>query len=184
MLAPWLELDGAAEQLAAFSELAQLDLARLGTTAGAEEIKDTAVTQPLIVALGLIAASRLDFGDIVTAGHDLKGPLTSIRGHSQLLLRGLRSPEPDLACLARGLAVIDAQAVAMTRLLDYLLDATRTYDAALARFRPFCERVSTYYLVDRYPETGVVEPDTAQILGDLNEAQRLVQALFPGEHLP
>ena len=60
MLAPWLELDGVADQLAAFSELAGLDLHRLGTTAGAEEIKDTAVTQPLIVALGLIAAGQLD----------------------------------------------------------------------------------------------------------------------------
>jgi [acyl-carrier-protein] S-malonyltransferase len=71
MLSPWLELDGVAEQLARFSELAKLDLARLGTTADADEIKDTAVTQPLIVALGLIAASQLDFGDIVTAGHSI-----------------------------------------------------------------------------------------------------------------
>jgi [acyl-carrier-protein] S-malonyltransferase len=71
MLAPWLELDGVAEQVATFSELSGLDLHRLGTTADAEEIKDTAVTQPLIVALGLIAASRLTFGDIVTAGHSI-----------------------------------------------------------------------------------------------------------------
>ena len=47
MLTPWLELPGVAEQLAAFAEAAGLDLARLGTTAVAEEIKDTAVTQPL-----------------------------------------------------------------------------------------------------------------------------------------
>jgi [acyl-carrier-protein] S-malonyltransferase len=71
MLAPWLELDGVPEQVAAFSELAGLDLARLGTTADAEEIKDTAVTQPLIVALGLIAASQLRLGAIVTAGHSI-----------------------------------------------------------------------------------------------------------------
>jgi [acyl-carrier-protein] S-malonyltransferase len=71
MLSPWLELDGVAEQLAAYSELSGLDLARLGTSADAEEIKDTAVTQPLIVALGLIVASRLKFSDIVTAGHSI-----------------------------------------------------------------------------------------------------------------
>jgi [acyl-carrier-protein] S-malonyltransferase len=71
MLSPWLELDGVTEQLAAFSDVAQLDLARLGSTAGADEITDTAVTQPLIVALGLIAASRLRFGEIVTAGHSV-----------------------------------------------------------------------------------------------------------------
>jgi len=71
MLAPWLELDGVAEQLGHYSELAKLDLVRLGTTADAEEIKDTAVTQPLIVAAGLLAASRLKFHEIVTAGHSI-----------------------------------------------------------------------------------------------------------------
>ena len=44
MLAPWLELPGVADQLAAFSEVTGLDLGRLGTTADAEQIKDTAVT--------------------------------------------------------------------------------------------------------------------------------------------
>ena len=83
-----------------------------------------------LAALADLDRIKEDF--IVTAGHDLKGPLTSIRGHSQLLLRGLRSPEPDLARLARGLAVIDAQAVAMTRLLDYLLDASRVQAGQLA----------------------------------------------------
>ena len=56
MLAAWLELPGVAEQIGEWSELAGLDLARLGTTADADEIKDTAVTQPLIVALGAIVA--------------------------------------------------------------------------------------------------------------------------------
>jgi [acyl-carrier-protein] S-malonyltransferase len=59
MLAPWLELDGVPEQIATFSELSGLDLARLGTTADADEIRDSAVTQPLIVTMGLITASQL-----------------------------------------------------------------------------------------------------------------------------
>lgn len=59
MLAPWLELDGVAERVAGWSELTGLDLARLGTTAEAEEIQDTAITQPLIVALSLIAYTEL-----------------------------------------------------------------------------------------------------------------------------
>ena len=76
MLSPWLKLDGVAEQLAHFSELAQLDLTRLGTTAGADEIVDTAVTQPLIVATGLIAAGQLGLGalaphSIISAGHSI-----------------------------------------------------------------------------------------------------------------
>ena len=45
--------------MARYSELAELDLARLGTTADADEIVDTAVTQPLIVAMGLITAGQL-----------------------------------------------------------------------------------------------------------------------------
>jgi len=79
MLTPWLELPGVADQLAGLSEAAGLDLERLGTEAGAEEIKDTAVTQPLIVALGLIVASQLDLdatGERVVAGHSV-GELTA-----------------------------------------------------------------------------------------------------------
>ncbi|MDT4980079.1 MAG: [acyl-carrier-protein] S-malonyltransferase, partial [Pseudonocardiales bacterium] len=79
MLAPWLELPGVAEQLAAFSEASGLDLARLGTTADADEIKDTAVTQPLIVALGVIVADQLGLDatdERVVAGHSV-GELTA-----------------------------------------------------------------------------------------------------------
>lgn len=59
MLAPWLELYGAQERIAAWSEATELDLQWLGTTAGADEIRDTAVTQPLVVALSLLAAEEL-----------------------------------------------------------------------------------------------------------------------------
>lgn len=59
MFAPWLELDGVAERVACWSETTGLDLARLGTTATAEEIQDTSVTQPLIVALSLVAFDEL-----------------------------------------------------------------------------------------------------------------------------
>ncbi len=59
MLAEWLELPGAADRLAAWSQISGLDLARLGTTATAEEITDTAVTQPLVVATTLLAYEEL-----------------------------------------------------------------------------------------------------------------------------
>ena len=76
MLTPWLALDGAEDRIAAWSEVAELDLRRLGTTASAEEIKDTAVTQPLVVALSLLAAEeltrRLDLpADAPVAGHSV-----------------------------------------------------------------------------------------------------------------
>ena len=59
MFTPWLELDGVEQRLAEYGEVIDLDLTRLGTTADADEIKDTAVTQPLIVALGVVVAEHL-----------------------------------------------------------------------------------------------------------------------------
>jgi [acyl-carrier-protein] S-malonyltransferase len=77
MITPWLELPGVEARLAEFSEAAGLDLKRLGTSADADEIKDTAVTQPLIVALGVIIAERLTYGvNTVIAGHSI-GELTA-----------------------------------------------------------------------------------------------------------
>jgi [acyl-carrier-protein] S-malonyltransferase len=58
-LAPWLDVPGVAERLGGASELAGLDLIRFGTTATADEIKDTAVAQPLLVAAALAAAGAL-----------------------------------------------------------------------------------------------------------------------------
>ncbi len=105
MLAPWLELDGVPEQVAAFSELAGLDLARLGTTADADEIRDSAVTQPLIVAIGLIAASRLDLGQVVVAGHSI-GEVTAaaiaatLTPAQAMSFAGRRGAEMAAACAA------------------------------------------------------------------------------------
>ena len=58
-LTPWLELPGVADQLGGWSELAGWDLVRLGTTGSAEEITDTAVAQPLLVAAALAVAQLL-----------------------------------------------------------------------------------------------------------------------------
>ena len=69
-LAPWLELPGLAEQLGAWSELAGRDLIRLGTTGSEQEITDTAVTQPLLVAAALAVAGLLAAPD-AAAGHSV-----------------------------------------------------------------------------------------------------------------
>ncbi|MCV7376422.1 ACP S-malonyltransferase [Mycolicibacterium arabiense] len=77
MLSPWLELPGAEERLGSWSEAIGLDLVRLGTTATAEEITDTAITQPLVVAATLLAFDEvtkrglLDGKTTVTAGHSV-----------------------------------------------------------------------------------------------------------------
>jgi [acyl-carrier-protein] S-malonyltransferase len=77
MLAPWLELAGAVDRIDAWSTISGLDLARLGTTATAEEITDTAVTQPLVVAATLLAHEELakrgllSGRDVTVAGHSV-----------------------------------------------------------------------------------------------------------------
>jgi [acyl-carrier-protein] S-malonyltransferase len=55
-----------------WSEAIDLDLLHLGTTADADEIRDTANAQPLIVAAGLLSAGALD----------VEGKFSFIAGHS------------------------------------------------------------------------------------------------------
>jgi [acyl-carrier-protein] S-malonyltransferase len=77
MLASWLELPGAADRISTWSRSSGLDLATLGTTATAEEITDTAVTQPLVVAATLLAWEELTKRgplagrDFIAAGHSV-----------------------------------------------------------------------------------------------------------------
>jgi [acyl-carrier-protein] S-malonyltransferase len=76
-LTPWLELPGVADRLAGWSDAAGLDLARYGTKADADEIRDTAVAQPLLVAAGLLAAREL-FPDELAA----RRVVGAVAGHS------------------------------------------------------------------------------------------------------
>jgi [acyl-carrier-protein] S-malonyltransferase len=72
-LAPWLELPGVAQRLQSWSELAGIDLVRMGTVAGADEITDTSVAQPLLVAAALLVAELLydSPGPDIAAGHSV-----------------------------------------------------------------------------------------------------------------
>jgi len=79
-LAPWLEDAKAAELIGNWSQVIGIDLKRLGTVADADEIRDTANAQPLLVAGGLIGALRL-FGEKLlnvsyVAGHSV-GEITA-----------------------------------------------------------------------------------------------------------
>jgi [acyl-carrier-protein] S-malonyltransferase len=77
MLSSWLELAGASDRLASWSTASGLDLARLGTTASTDEITDTAIAQPLIVAATLLAHEELTKRglpadqEVVVAGHSV-----------------------------------------------------------------------------------------------------------------
>src|SRR5215467_14208570 len=75
-LAPWLELPGFADRLRAWSDLARCDLIRCGTTADADEIRDTAVAQPLLVAAAIAAT------DQVVTGAPVSRQSVGVAGHS------------------------------------------------------------------------------------------------------
>lgn len=73
-LTSWIEgVDGFREILEQYSEFTSQDLVTLGTTGTEEQIKDTGVAQPLIVAAAL-ASYRTMFRDVkvdATAGHSV-----------------------------------------------------------------------------------------------------------------
>ena len=77
MLDTWIADPQALALLKAWSAEIDLDLVRLGTTADADEIKDTANAQPLIVAAGLLGAKVLSESRFsVVAGHSV-GEITA-----------------------------------------------------------------------------------------------------------
>ncbi|ORI13401.1 ACP S-malonyltransferase [Rhodococcus sp. 1168] len=108
MLVPWLELPGAADRVALWSKASGLDLARLGTTATAEEITDTSVTQPLVVAAALLAFEEIAGrgllpDDAIIAGHsvgELAGAAIAgvISADEAVTLAAVRGAEMAKAC--------------------------------------------------------------------------------------
>ncbi|QSB13325.1 acyltransferase domain-containing protein [Natronosporangium hydrolyticum] len=113
-LDPWLQAIPTAEaRLRWWSVLAGVDLVTLGTTADADEIKDTAKTQPLLVAAALLTAEclpgvgaptaeRIDEVSVV-GGHSV-GELAAaalagvLPAETAIALAGLRGREMAAAC--------------------------------------------------------------------------------------
>ncbi|MFF9284620.1 ACP S-malonyltransferase [Streptomyces griseosporeus] len=108
-LTPWLDLPGAADRVAAWSDAIGLDLAHYGTKADADEIRDTAVAQPLLVAAGLLSAAAL--GDVAPG---------AVAGHSvgEITAAAFAGVLDDTAALTlvrkRGLAMAEAAAITPT----------------------------------------------------------------------
>jgi len=93
-LTEWLAVGGTEDRLRWWSMAAGVDLIHLGTVADADEIKDTAKTQPLLVAAALAAAEHLSLADVgVVAGH-------SVGEISAAALAGVLTPESAVAFAA------------------------------------------------------------------------------------
>lgn len=114
-LTPWLELPGVEDRLREWSATSDLDLVHYGTEADADDIRDTAVAQPLLVASALISARQL----FPTAA-DLSRRVGAVAGHSvgelaACALGGV-APEEQAVILARkrGLAMAEAAGLAET----------------------------------------------------------------------
>ncbi|PPS90359.1 ACP S-malonyltransferase [Streptomyces sp. MH60] len=116
-LTDWLALPGAADRVAAWSDAIGLDLAHFGTKADADEIRDTSVAQPLLVAAGLLSAAALGtHSSAVTAA----GAPGAVAGHSvgEITAAVFAGVLDDAAALTlvrrRGLAMAAAAAVTET----------------------------------------------------------------------
>ncbi|MFE5395455.1 ACP S-malonyltransferase [Streptomyces sp. NPDC056568] len=111
-LTDWLALPGAADRVAAWSDAIGLDLAHYGTKADADEIRDTSVAQPLLVAAGILSAAAL--GDIADLAPG------AVAGHSvgEFTAAAFAGVLDDTAAVSlvrrRGLAMAEAAAVTET----------------------------------------------------------------------
>src|SRR6266704_1647315 len=137
-LAPWLELPGVAERLGAASELAGCDLIRFGTTASADEIKDTAVAQPLLVAAEIVAAAALS-DPALPGGVPAEAPADAAAGHSvgELaagVIGGVLTADDAMRLVAvRGRAMAAAAAAEPTGMTAVLGGDQEAVLAAIAR---------------------------------------------------
>ncbi|WP_127935304.1 ACP S-malonyltransferase [Nonomuraea polychroma] len=126
-LTPWLELPGLADRLGAWSEVVGIDLIAYGTTAGADEIRDTAVAQPLLVAAALASAEALGAAPDVLAGH-------SVGEFAAAALAGVLTAEQALTLVReRAQAMAKAAAVTETGMTAVLGGAEDEVLAAIER---------------------------------------------------
>ena len=75
-LAPWLELEKFKLEIQSYSEMLEMDLVHFGTVADADQIKDTKIAQPLIVA-----ASMASYSVLVDSLQD-ESLFSGVAGHS------------------------------------------------------------------------------------------------------
>lgn len=119
-LTPWLELPGAADRVAAWSDAIGLDLAHYGTQADADAIRDTAVAQPLLVAAGILSAAALGTETFAAAAAGAAVAPGAVAGHSvgeitAAVFSGVLDETAALSLVRkRGLAMAEAAAITET----------------------------------------------------------------------
>ncbi len=118
---PWLEDPGFADHYAWLSAVSAIDLLHFGTKGDADEIRDTKIAQPLLVAAGLAAGRQLlgdgpldGAGVGVVAGHSV-GEITAAA------LGGALSVEQAMVLVReRGLGMAEAAAAEQTSMTAVL----------------------------------------------------------------
>ncbi|GAA5099073.1 ACP S-malonyltransferase [Microbacterium yannicii] len=137
-LAPWLEMDGAADRLARYSEWSGVDLVAAGTEWDADRIRDTQVAQPLIVAASLLSWNALPDRERIdgVAGHSVgefaaaaaAGVLTEQAALTLVGIRG-RAMAEAAGVVATGMsAVIGGDEASVLTRLDELDLAPANYN--------------------------------------------------------
>ncbi|MGK5629784.1 ACP S-malonyltransferase [Streptomyces sp. URMC 123] len=114
-LTPWLDLPGVEDRLREWSADIDLDLVHYGTNADADEIRDTAVAQPLLVAAALVSARQL-----LPTAEDFSTRVGAAAGHSvgELAAAALTGVLDETTAMGlvrrRGLAMAQAASVTET----------------------------------------------------------------------
>lgn len=160
MLVPWLSPD-VEGQLERWSQICGMDLLRLGTTAEAGELVDTAITQPLIVATALVGFQRLQAAGIISTD-------TVVVGHSvgelaAAAVAGVISAEDAIA-----LAAVRGKAMAMA----CGLESTGMSAVVGGDLAEVCERIAELGLIpaNRNGAGQIVAAGRSAALSELSSA--------------
>jgi signal transduction histidine kinase len=149
---------------------------RLHARTGRDEVGQLAATfNAMLNRLADLSAAQRRF--IADASHELRAPLTTIRGNAELLLLDLQAPAAERE---DGLRDIAAEAIRLTRLVDGLLALARGDAGHQARPQPVLLHevlASVVHVMAEHPCTPALileRCDPAVVIGDPDRLERLL----------